>query len=68
MNFVIALTVADREVINEIANREPVMDVVRMELETQENWSKDDVQGFTISAKNLERYLAMAHQVYITEA
>ncbi len=68
MMFRIALDVCDRETINEIANREPMMDKVREELESQENWTKDDVQGFDISTKNLERWLQCVHQIYITQA
>ena len=69
----IALDVSDRERINEVANRDPVMDKVRTNMMTyndtaETRWYSDKVDTFYISKPDLERYLAKMHCVYISEA
>lgn len=68
--FAISLDASDRETINEIANREPSMELVREEMmnSNADAWMSDDTDVFVISMINLERYLRFAHNVHISQA
>lgn len=68
--FAISLGVTDREAINEIANREPAMDLVReqMMVDNDESWFGNETIIAHISMTNLERYLRFMHDVHISQA
>ncbi len=68
--FMLALTAGDREVINELANRYNVIDRVREHLtntdELNELWMGDATVNFPINQTDLETYLSVVHNIYIT--